>query len=551
MKNFSQKVKSSWFGSQTITRGTFTIAFFTVCSAILGLVRDRIFATHFLVSKVGEASQSLDVYYAAFFVPDTLYYLIFLGALAAAFVPVFTSYVSKGEEKEAFHIANSFLNISLLSLFVLTLIIFAFAPFFVKLVAPGFDAEKQKITSSLVRVMLLSPLFFGISNTAGGILNSFKRFTIFAIAPSLYNIGIIVGTLTLFKSYGIYGAAIGVIFGAFCHMLIQVIGAYRVGFRWRPIIDIKHEAVRKIFKLMIPRAMALAADRINRYVFMVVASTLAVGSVSIVNLSTNLQSFPVSFFGIAVATATFPFLAEAASLNKNEEFIHNLSRGIRYILYLIIPSSIIIILLRAQIVRIILGAGNFGWSDTRLTAASLGIMAISLFAQSIIPLLCRAFYAIKNTLTPLKLSIWSILVNIVGSLIFTRHFMIVPFLSVLKLKDGFDPRIIGLPIAFSLSSIVYLILLWVKLRGKIGIFDKGIFHAVLKMLLSSLILVLVVQGSKYLFGSILDLNHTINLLIQFLAASILGIFVYILASHYLGLNESNRIIEKITRFNKR
>lgn len=550
MKNYS-KARSNWFGTQTIARGTFIIAFFTILSAILGLLRDRIFATHFLVSKIGEASQSLDVYYAAFFVPDTLYYLIFLGALAAAFVPVFTSYISKKEEKEAFHIANSFLNISLFFLVILSLIIFAFAPFFVKLVAPGFEAEKQRITASLIRVMLLSPLFFGISNTAGGILNSCKRFTIFAIAPCLYNLGIIVGTLTLFEKYGVYAAAIGVIIGAFLHMLVQVIGAYFVGFRWRPLADFKHKAVKKIFKLMLPRAVALAADRINRYVFMVVASTLAVGSVSIVNLSTNLQSFPVSFFGIAVATATFPFLAEAASLNKNEDFIQNLSRGIRYILYLIIPASLIIILLRAQIVRIVFGAGSFGWTDTRLTAASLGVMALSLFAQGVIPLLCRAFYAIKNTVTPLKLSIWSILVNIAGSLLFTRHFMIDPLLSVLKLQNGFDPRVIGLPIAFSLSSIVYLALLWIKLKSKIGVFDHGIFQAVLKILLSSLVLVIIVQGSKYALGSFLDLNRGINLLIQFAVSVIAGGGVYLLSSYFLGLNESKAIVLKIAALFKK
>ena len=545
MKNSSPKKGPSFFGKQSITSGAVTIAFFTILSGLLGLFRDRLFASKFLVSKIGEVHQSLDVYYAAFFIPDTIYYLIFLGALAAAFIPVFTSYISKKKEDEAFYIANSFLNLALLSLIVISLIIFFLAPILSKLIAPGFTPEKQRLTASLIRLMLLSPLFFGISNTAGGILNSYKRFTIFAIAPCLYNLGIIFGTLAFYQKWAIYAPAVGVLIGAFLHMIIQLGGAYRLGFRWHPIADFRHIAVRKIFKLMFPRAAALAVDRINRWVFVVIASTLAIGSVSIINLSNNLQGFPVSFFGIAVATATFPFLAEAVSLNQNVEFTKNLSRGLSYILYLMIPASILIVLLRVQIVRIVLGAGHFGWTDTRLTAACLGIFSLSLFAQGIIPLFCRSFYALQDTLTPFKLALWTVFVDLLGSLLFTRQFFIEPFLTILKLKNSLDARVVGLALAFTLSSIFYMVLLHKKLKMKIGPLESRVASTIWKIILASSLMGIFVQGSKYLVGSVLFLERGINVFIQFAVAVFIGILVYLFSTKKMGVAEAEKIIEKI------
>lgn len=553
MKNSSPKNQTSNpFGTQNIRQGAFVISFFTIISAILGLIRDRIFASKFLVSKIGEVNQSLDVYYAAFFIPDTLYFLIFLGALSSAFIPVFTSLISKKEEKKAFYVANLFLNLSLAGLVVLSIFIFVLAPYLIKFITPGFSPEKQHLTVSLIRVMLLSPLFFGISNTAGGILNSYKRFTIFAIAPCLYNLGIIFGSLTFYKSLAIYGPAIGVIIGAFLHMIVQVFGAHQLGFRYRPVFDFKNKEVIKIFKLMIPRSTALAVERINKFVFLIIASTLGVGSVSIINLSSNLQSFPVSFFGIAIATATFPFLAETASLNKVDDFKQNLSKGISQILYLILPASLILILLRAQIVRIILGAGHFGWTDTKLTAACLGIFSFSLFAQGIIPLLCRSFYALKDTITPLKLSLISALLNILASLLFTRNFMIPFFQSFFKLKNGFDPRVVGLALAFSLSSVVYLILLWQALKRRLGVVKRNLGLVILKIVLASLVMGLFVQLGKLLFGSILDLSAGLNVLIQFCLASFFGGAAYILiTTKIFKLEEANKFINTVFGFLKR
>lgn len=542
------KGKSKLLGKQTIAQGSMTIAFFTILSGILALFRDRLFASTFLVSKVGDVHQSLDVYYAAFFIPDTVYYLIFLGALAAAFIPIFTSYVSKDEEKEAFYIANSFLNIALICLIFISLIIFIFAPNFIKLIAPGFNLEKQGLTASLVRLMLLSPLLFGISNTAGGILNSYKRFALFSIAPVLYNLGIIFGTIVFYPRFAIYAPAIGVLIGAFLHMIIQLWGAYHLGFRWLPILDLKHTAIKRIFKLMLPRAAALGVERINRWIFTIVASTLAVGSISIINLSNNLQSFPISFFGIPIATAIFPFLAEAASLNRGGEFHQKFYQGFRYIIYLMVPISVLIILLRVQIVRIILGSGNFGWTDTRLTAAAFGIFSLSLVAQGLTPLLARSFYALQDTATPFKLAIWTIIISGLGSLLFTRHFFIIPFSILFKVKNGFDARIIGLPLAFTLSSFWYAILLYKHLKSKIGSYNGNLNAVVWKIILATIIMAIIAQVGKSVLGSILNLNRTVPLIIQSAITLLLGVITYVIATSLMGLEESQKIIKKMKSY---
>ena len=543
-----ERERFSFFGRQTVAQGAVIISFFTVLSSLLGLFRDRILASTFLISKIGAAHQSLDVYYAAFFIPDTINYLTFLGALSAAFIPIFTSYISKNEEKEAFFITNSFLNLAILFILLISLITLALAPYLVKIIAPGFDLEKQRLTASLVRLMLLSPLFFGISNTAGGILNAYKRFTLFAIAPCLYNLGIIMGTVLFYQKWAIYAPAVGVLIGAFLHMGIQLYGAYALGFRWQPVANFRHPAVLKIFKLMVPRMAALAVDRINRWVFVAIASTLAVGSVSIINLASNLQNFPVSFFGIAIATATFPFLAEAASLNKNRAFIANLTSGLRFILYLMIPASVLIILLRVQLVRLILGTGHFGWVDTRLTAATLGLFAVSLFAQGVTPLLARSFYALSDTLTPFKLALWTVLTNVLGSFLLTRQVVIQPFFEILKVKNSFDARIIGLAIAFSLSSILYMALLFFKLKAKTGPLETKLPSVVWKFLLASMIMGVVVQGGKFVLGSVINLNTGVGVAMQTFIAGGLGVVVYLVVTSLMHLKEAQRIIEKIKIF---
>ncbi|MCK5357856.1 MAG: murein biosynthesis integral membrane protein MurJ, partial [Elusimicrobiales bacterium] len=389
----------------------------------MGIFRDRILASEF------GAGDILDIYYTAFRVPDLIFNLLVLGALSAGFIPIFVNLLKgkktriKGlvfgsKHKEAWYLANNILNILLLSVAVLSVFGIIFAPALIKVLAPGFSLSKQALTADLTRIMFLSPILLGISSILGGVLQSFKRFFIYSLAPILYNIGIIVGALFFAPLWGIYGLAWGVVLGALLHMLIQLPAVIKLGFRYRLIIDFKNKQVREIGRLMIPRTMSLAISQINLLVITIIASTLASGSIAVFNFANNLQSFPIGIFGISFAVAAFPTIS-AIAFDK-PKLINNFSKVIRQILFFIVPATVLLLTLRAQIIRVILGTGQFNWEDTLLTIHTLGFFTLSLFAQASIPLLARVFYARHNSLTPFYIGLSSALVNLILSLVLVR-----------------------------------------------------------------------------------------------------------------------------------
>ena len=307
----------------SITVAAALVALSSLASRLLGVVRDRILAGEF------GAGTTLDIYYAAFRIPDLVYNLIVLGALSAGFIPIFTSLIKdykcvkakdcNGQENnnEAWSLANNILNILLFGLVVLSLIGIIFAPALTRLIAPGFSADEQALTAALTRVMFMSPLFLGISGIIGGILQSFKRFLVYSLAPVLYNIGIIIGAIYFVPIWGIYGLAWGVILGAFLHMAIQLPTVYQLGFRYSLRINWRDADTWKMGRMMVPRTLSLAVSQINLVVITVLASNLSAGSLTVFNLANNLQSFPIGIFGVSFAIAAFPSLAEAA-FNKEK-----------------------------------------------------------------------------------------------------------------------------------------------------------------------------------------------------------------------------------------
>ena len=404
----------------SITVAALLIALSSLVSRFLGIFRDRILAGEF------GAGDTLDVYYAAFRIPDFIFNLLVLGALSAGFIPIFTSLIksrSKGEPNKSkfseikkifskhddgWELANNVLNLLVISLVVLSGLGIIFAPWIIKMIAPGFGPEKQLLTVGLTRIMFLSPIFLSISSVFGGILQSYKRFFVYSLSPIMYNIGIIIGALYFVPQWGIYGLAWGVVFGALLHLLIQVPTVYLLGYRYRPRIDFHNKHLRKIGIMMIPRTMSLAITQVNLLVITVIASTLASGSLAIFNFANNLQSFPIGIFGISFAVAAFPTLAAVAFDRK--KLVYNFSHIFRQILFFIIPATIFLYALRAQIIRVILGTGQFDWEDTILTINTLGFFTISLFAQATIPLLVRVYFARQNSKTPFIIGLfrWAI-----------------------------------------------------------------------------------------------------------------------------------------------
>jgi len=519
----------------TVAGGAIIIASASIFSRLLGLVRDRLLASRFGAGDV------LDTYYAAFKIPDFVFNVLVLGALSSAFIPIFVEYLHRDKDNEtkkneAWYLSNSILNILLIGLFIIGGLFFVFAHQLVPLISPGFSPEKQIITIKLTRIMLIAIIFFGASNIASGILNSFKRYLSFAFAPVMYNTGIIFGIIALTPRYGVYGLAYGVVLGAIMHLLIQLPGIIKVGYRYKNILDFKHEGVRKIAKLMVPRAFGLAVNQVDQMISLIIGTTLAAGSVAVFNLANNLQSFPINVFGVSLAIAAFPVFSEAFAQKDMTKFVVQFSTSFRRVLFLIIPTSVLILLLRAQIVRVILGTGAFNWEDTYLTAQTLAFFSLSLFAQSLIPMLARCFYAFHDTKTPVKIGIVAVIIDIAGALTLTK---IMP-----------DP-VTGLALAFSISSIVNMLLLLILIRRKLGYFDdKKIIKSFVKIVIASILMGGIVWLSKYIIAQGVNMQTFIGIFIQGILAGIVGIFAYLIIAVIFRMDEIKIITEWIFKTKK-
>lgn len=505
--------------THTIAGGAIIIASFSLLSRVLGLVRDRL-----LFSRFG-AGDTLDMYYAAFRLPDLVFNTLILGALSAAFVPVFLEYWHK-DKKEAWRIANTVLNTTLAILFVFGLAAFYFAPEIVQLIAPGFDLSKRLATAELTRIMLIGILFLGLSNVASSILNAFKRFTAFAVSPVMYNLGIIAGILILVPMFGIKGLAWGVVVGSFFHFFVQLPSIARLGFKYRFSLDWKNRGVRKIEKLMLPRTFGLAISQINQMVNTIIGSTLAAGSVAVFNAANNLQSVPIGIFAIPVAIAYFPVFSEAWVRKDMPHLIRSFSQAFRRLLFIAVPTAIFMILLRAHIVRLVLGSGEFDWPATIITARALAFFAISLFAQCLIPLIARAFYSLHDTKTPVIVNVFALALNAALAFPLSRVY-----------------GIAGLALSFSIASIVNLLVLWLLLHHRLGELDnKRIIRSSFFICALAVVSGWALYGTLHLAAPLVDTRTGAGLLIQALAAGLVG------AGVYLGLARMFKLEE--IRFNK-
>lgn len=492
----------------SIAAAAFLVAFSSLISRLLGVVRDNILARSF------GAGDTLDIYYAAFRLPDMLFNLLVLGALSAGFIPLFAKKIKAegSDQKEAWQVANNLINILGLFLLLISALGIIFAPGLMNIFTPGFDTDKQALAASLSRIMFLSPIILGLSGIVGGILQSFKRFFIYSLSPIFYNVGIIIGALYFVPSWGVAGLAWGVVLGAVMHLLIQLPTLYSLGFSYRFSFNLKSAEVRKIFQLMVPRTLALAVAQINLLVSTAIASTLAIGSLAIFNLANNLQFFPIGIFGISFATAAFPVLA--AHAHEPKKMIEYFSRVMRQILFFIIPASVVFWILRLEIIKVVLASGEFDLEATALTFQVLGFFIISLFAQAAIPLIARMFYAREDSLRPFYAGLVAVLLNIALAV------------SLSKLMG-----VGGIALAFSVANVVNFFLLWLVLEMQIGDLDKKrIFNSTLVFGFSAFISGLAGLLARGLFNEFIVVDNFIaNLSKGLLVGLVCGITYLFLA----------------------
>ena len=513
---------------QSITAAASVVAVASLTSRFLGIFRDRVLAGEF------GASETLDIYYAAFRLPDFLYTFLILGALSAGFIPLLAAHHAKKEDKEAWEFTNLVLTVGLIIIVPLILLLMVTAPWIIKwLVVPGFSAENQALTVELSRIMFLSPFFLGLSGILSGVLQSFKRFFIYSLAPIFYNIGIIVGALYLVPIFGINGLAWGVVLGAFLHFIIQFPAVTTLGWKMRLLIDFGDKRLRELFRLMVPRTMTLLITQSNLVVITIIASHLSEGSITVFNLANNLQSFPIGIIGISFAVAAFPTLSQYAAEKKHEKFVESFTKSVAEVLYFIVPITILVFGLRAQIVRVILGSGVFGWEATQNTLTALGFFSLSLFAQSLIPLFTRAFFANKNSSYPFGASVFGFVANIA----FSYYFALVQGMGV-----------VGLALAFSIASIIHLSALWIGLRYKFGsLRDREMIHVTLQILLGALAMIPVMQFTKELTAAIIPLSTFLGVVFQTILTGGVAMVVYIAVEWLVGSEQQRVLLEACRR----
>lgn len=532
--------------SKTIFSAVMVLGIAALTSRVLGLIRDRLLAGRF------GAGDELDIYFAAFRLPDLVYSILIMGAISSAFIPVFAQYFQK-DKKEAWHLTSGLFNLAVLILIIIGIIFIILAPWLISIIVPGFSGAKREMTILLTRIMFLSPILLGMSSILSGVLQYFHRFFVYSLAPVMYNMGIIIGILFFVPAMGLIGLAWGVVLGAGLHLLIQLPSAIYSGFSLSKVFKFFHPGIKKIIKLMIPRTIGLAGFHINFLVITAIASTLISGSIAIFNLSHNLYYVPIGIIGISFAIAAFPRLAESLAEKNKKEFSKNFSSVFSQILYLVLPITVLFFLLRAQIVRIILGTGEFGWIDTRLTAAALGIFSFGIFAQSLVPLISRAFYAFQNTKTPVLISLSSIGLNIIGSFFFVWALnngnWFSNFISrILKLQGIDNFAVLGLPIAFALAGIFNFVVLVKVFDKKINFWQpKLILNSLFKIIVACVLLAITVYALLYVLDLFINTRTFIGIFIQAVIAALGGAIIYFVSTFLLRSPEARGLIGKILK----
>jgi len=498
-----------------VTVAAVLIGLASLASRLMGMLRDRLLASTF------GAGDSLDAYYAAFRLPDLFYQLIVLGALSAGFIPVFAEYLERHGRDDAWKLAERVFSCILIILAVVCGVLALVAHWFVPLTVPGFSGAKLALTVGLSQILLVSTFMLGLSAVMGGILQATKRFLAFSFAPVLYNVGIIIGILALAPRMGMAGVAWGVALGAVLHFLVQALVAVPMGFkrlRWPTFTD---PGVLKILKLMVPRVAGLAASQINLVILLVFASSLESGSVSVFNLANNLQYVPIGLIGISFAVAAFPAFSQLAAVNDTQGLRSAFLATTRKILFLILPATALMLLLRIQIIRLILGAGAFDWSATIRTADVLAIFTFALVTQSMIPLMARVFYALQDTKTPFFISIFALVIN-----------------TLLAWWLRGPLGIAGLAVAFSVDSYLQCGMLWYFLRRRYGHLDGKVLSISLsKTILASVALFGFGWLARQFVGTVFPLRTFWQVGLQAGAATVVGIAAFCILAKLLRVQE--------------
>ena len=437
------------------------IMIMVVASRVLGLVRQRVLAHFFTPSE-------LSLFFAAFRLPDLIFEILVFGTFSSAFIPVFTKSLGKGEKK-AWDIASTIVNLGIIIFLILSLSLGFGADKFYTILAPGFASADQQKVAGLARILFAAQGFFVVSYVLTAVLESLRRFLIPALAPLFYNLGIILGTLLLSSKLGLFAPVVGVVIGASSHFLIQLPFAMKLGFRFRPKIEINDE-VKRIGKLALPRLVETSFLQISKSAELLFASLISIPAYTYYTFGNTLQLLPVGLFGTSIAKAALPTLARQT--DNLLEFRKTILDALYQMAFLILPVSTALIVLRIPIIRLIYGTDIFGWDATVQTGYVVSAFAVGIIFQAGAAVLARGFYALHDTKTPVVISVISIFITLIADYLFIR---------VIK------SDIWGLALAFTIGSTFQAILLFYLINKRIDNFSFKLFFPFIKAFFAAFI----------------------------------------------------------------
>jgi len=529
---------TKWLERQqtSILSAAFVITVANIISSFSGLIRERLLIQTYFGSELSQ--QAYEAFQVAFQIPDMLFQLIVLGAVSAAFIPIFTKFKKK-DEKKAFEVTSQFMNILILFFLISSVVAFIFSePLTVLRTGQAFTNDQIRIATNLTRIMLFAQLFFAVSNFLSGVLQSYQRFILPALAPIFYNLGILLGVYFFSSSVGIYAAGVGVVIGAFIHMMIQLPLAWKLGFRFNFSFKLINSGTKEFFKLIPLRVLTLSVSEIQNLALAFFATSIGNLSFVTVKLALRLMAIPIRLFGVPISQASLPFLSEESEEKDKKRFSQLILQSLNQISFLALPASVLLLILRIPIVRLIFGAKNFPWKTTVMTGRLVAVMAVSVAVQAMVQLLIRAFHALKDTKTPFFVA-----------LITTILYLIVSWVSVFILKIDASGIAIATTVAAFIEVFLFLILLDRKITGLF--LNKKFLLPQLKMILSSFFMaVFLYLPFKILDELIFDTSKTLELLYLTVTTSTIGMLVYTYFIVLFDVKELRYFVDLVNKFGR-
>ncbi len=503
----------------SLNQAALFLGLFSVLSQVIGFLRDRLLAHIFGVGS------ELDIYYAAFRIPDFLFVSVASLVSLSVLIPFIIERDADRRSLRAFiDSVFSFFSIFIVAVAAVTYVVM---PALSALLFKGMSAQELTAIVSISRLLLLSPIILGLSNLFGSLTQAYNRFTLYALAPILYNTGIIIGILIFASHFGVVGVALGVILGALMHLFVQVPFVFKEGLMPRITFRPDWPLVKKVAKISFPRTLTLSMSSLVFVFLVALASRIADGSVTILSFSWNLQTISLSIIGVSYSLAAFPTLTRKFQEKNIAEFLEQMRITSRFIIFWSLPLSALLIVLRAQIVRVLLGSGLFDWQATRLTAAALALFVVSSVFQSLLLLFMRGFYSAGFTKKPFFINlISSLTLGLIsyGLLTFfyqsgTFHFFIT---TLLKVEDVPNTAVLMLPLGFTIGSVINGLFLWIAFEREFPGFSRGVVRAVFEGVGASFVLGAVAYWGLNLFN-LFDQNTLVGVFFQGFLAGVLGI----------------------------